>query len=72
MSPQPSTSSPGGREPDGTKPGPASAPNEPGSDADARRRRVENDPGLSPVGPVGGGAITETASEERKRQDAPP
>jgi hypothetical protein len=66
LSPQPSTTSPvpGAREPEGIKPGPAAAPNEPGSDADARRRRVENDPGLSPVGPLGGGALSETASEE--------
>ena len=66
MSPQPSTTSPvpGAREPEGAKPGPAAVPNEPGSDSDARRRRVENDPGLSPVGPVGGGALSETASEE--------
>jgi len=56
---------PGGRAPEPTKPGPVSAPNEPGSDADARRRRVENDPGLSPIGPLGGGALSETASEER-------
>ena len=67
---QPSTTQPtqpGGREPEGLNPGPASAPNEPGSDADARRRRVETDPGLSPVGPLGGGALSETASEERRR-----
>jgi len=36
---------------------PAQPPREPGSDADQRRREVETNPALSPVGPQGGDAI---------------
>jgi hypothetical protein len=53
----------GGREPEPTKPG--ADPHEPGGDDDARRKRVANDPALSPIGPLGGSALSETASEEQ-------
>ena len=36
----------------------AQPPREPGSDADQPRRDIETDPALSPVGPLGGAAIS--------------
>ncbi|MDP1616120.1 hypothetical protein [Phenylobacterium sp.] len=45
---------------------PADPPREPGSDADQRRRDLENNPALSPVGPQGGAAI---APLRRKAED---
>jgi len=48
---------------------PAQPPREPGSDPDQRRREVETNPALSPVGPQGGAAIAPLRRESAAPED---
>lgn len=48
---------------------PAQPPREPGSDSDQRRREVETNPALSPVGPQGGAAIAPLRREPAAPED---